>query len=356
MKLSRLFCLLLLFVGLSAAAQPPARQRQAAAQTNAEAQTGTTPQRRPNATASIREFPTAANMPSDVAWRRDVYRRLDLTKDANAPLYYPITPTKERENLFVYLFRLILRNQIKAYEYTRDANEHFEESNVVKGKKIMDDNSIYYEVNDGRLRLNDVDLPSADVKVYFLKESVFYDQHTATFHTKVTALCPVIATDFGDGDAQLKPLFWVNYEEAAPHLAKLSLMGSNLNNAALVSADDYFSTNRYEGEIYKTTNLQDRIINQYATTDSARLEERNRIEGELKAFQSEVWGRQKQTAKVDTLTSDTAVNAPPVRTTRRATRRSANTSQASPPKTPKVKTPKTSSSSSRTYSVRRQRR
>lgn len=360
MKFSRLFCLLLFFVGISVAAQPPARQRQAAANANAEAQSDASSTRRTNTAPSIREFPTAAHMPTDVVWRRDVYRRLDLTKDANAPLYYPITPTKERDNLFVYLFRLILRNQIKAYEYTRDANEHFDEAHVVKGKKIMDDNSIYYELNDGRLRLNDVDLPSADVKVYFLKESVFYDQYTATFHTKVTALCPVIATDFGDGDPQLKPLFWVNYEEAAPYLAKLSLMGSNLNNAALVSADDYFSTNRYEGEIYKTTNLQDRIINQYATTDSARLEERNRIEGELKAFQSQVWGNQKQpevAVPADTLAADSTQNALPARTTRRSSaRRTAAGKKISTPKSTTVKTPKSSSSSSRTYSVRRQRR
>ena len=35
-------------------------------------------------------FPTAMDMPEDVVWRRDIYREIDLNKDANAGLYYPV--------------------------------------------------------------------------------------------------------------------------------------------------------------------------------------------------------------------------------------------------------------------------
>lgn len=242
-----------------------------------------------------REFPTAAAMPDDASWRRDVYRSLDLTKEENAVLYYPIVPNGNRQNLFVYLFRQILRGNINAYEYTLDANEHFDEEHQIKGKKIMDTHNIYYENNDGKIRVNDADLPSEDVKLYFIKESVYYDQHTASFRTKVTAICPVMVGgmgDFGDDESQRIPLFWVNYEQAAPYLAKLSLMGSSINNAAVVSADDYFTMNRYKGDIYKTNNLQDRIIAQYADTDSAQVAERKRIERELTAFEEKVWGHE----------------------------------------------------------------
>lgn len=357
MKCSRLFFLLLLFVGLSAVAQPPARRNEAAAaKKTAAANNGTAGK------GSIREFPTAVKMPEDAAWRRDVYRRIHLKQEENAPLYYPVTPTRDRANLFVYLFRLILRGKIKAYEYTIDANEHLDEAHVVKGRKIMDDNSIFYETVEGKLRVNDADLPSEDVKVYFLKESVYYDQHTATFRTKVSALCPVVVTEFGEGENQYKPLFWISYEEAAPHLAKLSLMGSNLNNAAVISADDYFSTNRYRGDIYKATNLQDRIIEQYATTDSAQTKERTRIENELKMFQDHVWGNLPKPKSLSTAADslvqaadapDKEKNASDRRKKTRRASRSASKNTASPPK---VKTSKTSSSSSRTYSVRRQRR
>lgn len=249
---------------------------------------------------SYREFPTAAAMPDDAAWRREVYRTLDLTREENAVLYFPITPTAERQNLFCYLFREILRGNITAYEYTLDANEHFDDDHVVKGKKIMDTHNIYYEEVTGdngkkSIRVNDADLPSEDVKLYFIKECIYYDQHSASFRTKITAICPVIVggmSDFGEDESTRVPLFWVKYEDAAPYLAKLSLMGSSMNNAAMISADDYFTLGRYKGDIYKTTNLQDKILIQSDASEEELLAERQRIEGELDGFQRHVWGHE----------------------------------------------------------------
>ena len=48
-------------------------------------------------------FPTQSKMDEDVVWRRDIYRELNLTEDANAALYYPVEPTDGRMNLFTYL-------------------------------------------------------------------------------------------------------------------------------------------------------------------------------------------------------------------------------------------------------------
>lgn len=255
---------------------------------------------KPAAGVSVREFPTAVSVPDNAAWRRDIYRAVDLTKEENAALYYPVTPTGGRQNLFVYLFRQILRGNIKAYEYTLDANEHFDEAHQMKGKKIMDTYNIYYESSDGKIRVNDADLPSEDVKLYFIKESVCYDQNTASFRTRVTAICPVMVSgtsEFGESDEQRIPLFWVKYEDAAPYLAKLSLMGSSINNASVISADDYFTMNRYRGEIYKTTNLQDRIIAQYAEDDEAQARESERIEKELLRFEDQLWGHRRDSVK-----------------------------------------------------------
>ena len=46
------------------------------------------------------DFPTDEPMSGDVIWRRDVYRELDLTDDANAALYYPVEPDGTHVNLF----------------------------------------------------------------------------------------------------------------------------------------------------------------------------------------------------------------------------------------------------------------
>ena len=48
--------------------------------------------------------------------------------------------------------------------------------------------------------------------------------------------------DFGDVGNKY-PLFWVKYDDLAPFLAKQQLMTSNVNNAAVMSAEDYFTKN-----------------------------------------------------------------------------------------------------------------
>lgn len=232
-------------------------------------------------------------MPENVAWRRDLYRTIDLSKDANAVLYYPSTPQDGRENLFTYLFKLLLRKQIKAYDYKLDGNENFTAKNEVTARELMDRYHIFYESKGEKVRVNDADLPSDEVKAYFIKESTYYDQNTASFRTQVTALCPVLKrgdSDFG-GELAQYPMFWVKMSDVAPYLGKLMLMGSSLNNAATMSADDFFTMGCYRGEIYKTVNLQDRLISNYCADDSSMIREQKRIEKQLFEVQEHVYGR-----------------------------------------------------------------
>jgi hypothetical protein len=77
-------------------------------------------------------------------------------------------------------------------------------------------------------------------------------------------------------------------------------MTSNLNNAATMSIDDFFTRNQYRGKIYKTTNMLGKTLAQYCNTDSALTKEQKRIEAELVAFEKNIWGDQ---AKKDSLDS-----------------------------------------------------
>ena len=360
---------LLLFCScLVSLAQPPARLRQQAR----EKQHSTTQA----AVSSSREFPTAQAMPEDAAWRRDIYRQLDLTKDENAVLYFPTTPQGGRMNLFTFLFKQMLRGKITAYDYTIDGNENFSEKNIVKAKELMDRYEIFYESKDGKIRVNDADLPSDQVKSYFVKESVYYDQRSATFRSKVTALCPVLlrGSDDFSANALPYPMFWVKYDDIASQLSKLMLMGSSYNNAAVMSADDYFTMNCYKGDIYKTTNLQDKILSNYCETDTAMRKEQNRIERQLVDFQDHVWGRDSvamakaaaEAAKAD------SIAALDKKSSKRFSRRSSGRSRSavsSKSSTPSVQKESKSRSKSKTkvksaspsrsgggFSVRRERR
>ena len=277
-----------------ASAQPAARRRQQQQKNESNAQTLTT-------RARI-SYPTAARMSEDVVWRRDIYREINLEEDANAGLYYPVEPVGSQMNLFTYIFKLMLQRSINAYEYRLDGNEVFTDSARIKPLAFLDNYHIYYEREGGRVRLDNSDIPSREVKAFYIKESAYYDQASATFHTKVLALCPIMSRedDFGDG-AQKYPLFWVRYDDLAPYLSKQIIMTSNLNNAATMSMDDYFTRNMYKGKIYKTTNMLGKTLSQYCPTDSAMAKEQKRIEDELAAFEKNIWGDQDRKDSLDSI-------------------------------------------------------
>ena len=296
-------------------------------------------------------FPTQAEMQEDVVWRRDVYREINLTQDANAGLYYPVEPQGSQMNLFTYLFKLMLRGQIKAYDYDVNTGDaRFDESLRVKPLEFLKKYEIYYERTDRGIHIDDADIPSREVKAYFIKESSYYDQNTATFHTKVLALCPVMVRDddFGDGGTKY-PLFWVKYDDIAPFLARQTIMTSNLNNAATMRGDDYFTMNRYKGKIYKTNNMQGTTLPQ--DNDTLRTKAQNKIEQEILAFEKNMWGNQ---ARKDSLDSIANLDKKELKKARKANRRSGGSS-STVKRTRRSKSPSGSANSSARVTVRRQR-
>lgn len=307
-------------------------------------------------TRALISFPTALDMSEDVVWRRDIYRELDLTNEKNAGLYYPVEPIGQQVNLFTYLFKLVLRGKnnggVNAYEYRLDGNEVFTDSARIKPLQFLDNYHIYYERNGKGIRLDNSDIPSREVQGYYLKESAYYDQATGTFHRKVIALCPIMSRedDFGDGAAKY-PLFWVKYDDIAPFLSKQTVMTSNLNNAATMSADDYFTMNMYEGKIYKTTNMLGQTLAQYCPTDSAMTAEQKKIEKELQDFEKHIFG---DPARKDSLDSIAAAQQDAKATKKgRSNRRSSGSSSTS--KTRRKSSGNASTGSSARVSVRRER-
>ena len=306
-----LFILFAAVLTQAVVAQPQQRRNQQAQQRQQQAQKSNANTMTTRAQIS---FPTQATMSEDVVWRRDIYRELDLTQDANAGLYYPVEPMGSQMNLFTYMFKLMMRGAknggIAAYKYNLDGNEVFNDSSRVKPLEFLDNYGIYYERNQRGIRLEDADIPSREVRGYYLKESAYYDQATSTFHTKVLALCPIMYREdefysdaAGDGELATKyPLFWVKYDDLAPFLAKQTIMTSDKNNAATMSVDDYFTLNMYRGKIYKTTNMLGRTLAQICGNDTAKMSAaQKRIEAELEEFEKHVWGDQQLKDSLDSV-------------------------------------------------------
>ena len=283
----------------------PAKRRTTSSAASTTTTAKTTEAKQTSDRASL-QFPTSAVMPEDVVWKRDIYRQLDLMKDKNAPMYYPVEPIGKQVNLFTYLFRLIQTGRVTAYTYKLDGNESFEEKDKLSIKDMLERYGIYYEEKDGKIVVADADVPSAEATRYYIKESVYLDQRTGTFSTKVTALCPILmrgSDEFSSDATTPYPLFWLKYDDVAPWLAKLPMMGSNLNNVSNMTADDYFTLNRYEGKIYKTNNLQGKVLANYCETDSAMKTEQLKIEKQIVDFEEGVWGHEIiDSTKLDSIT------------------------------------------------------
>ena len=344
-----LFLLMITLMAGGAMAQPKARRQQ---QTQQKA--GAQSQNQGMSMRARLMFPTAIDMPEDVVWRRDIYREIDLNKDANGGLYYPVEPMDKQVNLFTYIFKLALNGYIPVYEYRLDGNEVFSDSAKVKMKTVLDNYHIYYQEKDGKLRVENSDIPSAEVKLYYLKESAYYDQANSSFHRKVLSLCPVMLRedDFG-GEASKYPLFWVKYSDLEPYLSRQTVMTSNLNNAATMSMDDYFTLNRYDGTIYKTNNMLGKTLAQMCDGDTTKLTaEQKRIEAELKAFEENIFGDKH---RKDSLDSIAKLDPRDVKAAKKAKRKS--TSRSSSARVKKSSNKKSSSASSGTarMSVRRER-
>ncbi|SEN20148.1 gliding motility associated protien GldN [Prevotella sp. ne3005] len=295
-------------------------------------------------------FPTAVEMPEEVVWRRDIYRELDLTEDANAGLYFPVEPQGRQLNLFTYIFKLAQNGYVPVYEYPTDGSDNFSDEAKVEMKTILDNYHIFYEEQNGKLKVDNSDIPSAEVKKYYLKESAYYDQANSSFHIKVLALCPVmLREDDFDGESTQYPLFWVKYGDLEPFLNRQTVMASSLNNAATMSMADYFTLNSYKGKIYKTNNAQGKTLLQLCNGDADKLSaEQKRIEAELAAFHKTIFG---DPAKRDSIDNVMAVNA---KSAKSAKTKSSSSRSSKAPKA-KSSSSKSSGGSSARVTVRRQR-
>ena len=54
---------------------------------------------------------------ADLMWMRVIYRQLNAETVDNAPIFFPEEKTQDQENLFRIIMRLVINNQVTAYEY-----------------------------------------------------------------------------------------------------------------------------------------------------------------------------------------------------------------------------------------------
>ena len=326
---------------------------------------------------SFYEYPPLSD--ADLTWMRVIYRSLDLSKEKNMALYYPEESTENQENLFRIIMRLLANDQLAAYEYL-DGREVFTEQYKIKVKDMLDRFHILYTEAKGssekhpRFSIEESDVPANEVLSYYVLERWEFDRVNNRMKQRVEAICPVLhrSGDFG-GEAVRYPMFWVKFDALRPALSQQYIFTDDDNNLPKYSLDDYFNLAMYDGEIYKTRNLQNKSMMQLYPDPDDMKRAQDSIDNRLHTYDKHLWvptreelqaaaeAREEAEAKANEIESrdgsDASDDKAEVKESRSARGNKSATKSTKKKKTTKVKQPKvkTNNSSSAARSVRRRK-
>ncbi|MCM1348545.1 MAG: gliding motility protein GldN [Firmicutes bacterium] len=315
---------------------------------------------------------------ADLSWMRVIYRQLDLTKAANAPLYFPEPPLNGEENLFRTIMRLVADGKLKVYEYL-DGREIFTDQYALATKDVLDRFHIEYKLAKGstdkrpRYTIDEPDVPADEVLSYYVIERYEFDNRTNKLRTVIEAICPVLHRSDEWGMEPLKyPMFWVKFDDLRPYMSTQNIFVSDDNNLPSCTYDDFFLLGLYDGDIIKTRNLRNQSMMQlYPDADDLKRA-RDSIQTSLDSFERKLWvpsleelqarreAKELAESKAQEVATDdsTAVEEPRKVRSRRPAAKStrAKKEKVAKVKAKKAKAPKAKSASSATRSVRNRKR
>ncbi|MCF0213246.1 MAG: gliding motility protein GldN [Muribaculaceae bacterium] len=336
----------------------------------------------PQVTERMQQFmQTEEPSDADLQWMRVIYRQLDLTKDANTPLYFPDEPMEGQESLFRIIMRLLANDQIAAYEYL-DGREVFTDNYKIKVRDMLERFHILHSDAKGsndkhpKFVIDDSDVPANEVLNYYIIERWEFDKRSNRMKTRIEAICPVLSRsgDFG-GEAVKYPMFWIKMDDLRPWLSTQNIFTDDDNNLATCTYADYFTLGLYDGEIYKTRNLRNQSLMQMYQDPESLKHAQDSIQHRLVTYEDKLWvptlaelQKKREAEELAAAKAQEGENGEAVeegkatevkKTSTRSKRGSSSSSSSKKPakvKKPKESTIKSSTSTSAEKSVRRRKR
>lgn len=229
---------------------------------------------------------------ADIAWKKRIWRTIDLRQKANHALYYPEVPKKEWKNFMTIIMDAIREGSITAYDPQDDqflVPLTYQE--IEKQFTTIDTIPVYDPNNPQRLLRYDVvkdDFEASEVQRLWLKEEWFFDKQRSIVDVRILGVCPIVNSyDEGDNLIGYEKMFWIYFPEARPVLAQ-AIVFNRHNSAEKRTYDELFWKRQFGSYIHKEENVYDREITDYASGMDALLEA-ERIKNELAEFEHSLW-------------------------------------------------------------------
>ena len=233
---------------------------------------------------------------ADVMYVRRVWQEMDLKQKINHPYYFPVTPIRDRKNLFDVIKQgLLIDGSLVAYstgvdgeddefEYALDRDSVESILNPLYRKPIRDDDTgdiIGYEMEPRAL-------VSEDIVRYRLKEDWIWDRQRSERYIRIIGIAPLLEEFDDEGESKgLKPLFWLYYPECRYVFANADVFNL-FNDAQRRTYEDLFQKRYFSSYIVKEQNVYDRKIIDYASQLDA-LAESERIKEDLFILEHDLW-------------------------------------------------------------------
>ncbi len=230
----------------------------------------------------------------NILWQKTIWRMIDMREQLNFPFYFPVQKTNGRTNLFLTIFNLLKEGKVNAHEYFEN-KEDFTEETKLDFEEVLNLTKIdVYEQQTGDdgesvYAVNEVDVPTAQVLKFYIKETWYFDAIASGMKCKIEAIAPQLYYINENGVEEKSVLFWISFDELRPWLAQTPVMVGNKNSKIVTSFDELFQKRRFSGHIYKEDNERNRSLMDYCSTPLEVRIEQNRIENEILNFESDLW-------------------------------------------------------------------
>jgi len=234
---------------------------------------------------------------ADIMWSRIIWRRIELSEKMNHILALPEQPTRGTMSLIDVLLDGIHTKGLTAYKAkASDAGNEF--------NLIMTEDDVHKEMGatsipvteqglEGSTNQTNLDVPyvSSEINSYIVKELWYFDKQRSVLEVRIIGMCPIRRyyrpDDINYERPMYKKVFWINYTEARPLLAK-SPVYSPYTDVKNLSYDDIFQKRLFSSYIFMESNPYNRAIIQYESGLEVLLEA-DRIKNEIFNIEQDMW-------------------------------------------------------------------